>query len=168
MIGTTSQWWRAFLYLGALTTVRGEIATYIEPWVDKISHQLDANLSAIDDATFFCMPATMGVVIYLDGILTKIVGCFLRIAWVLLFAIAWLSFFVLARAEATGKCPPCNSLTDVVACGPIALEWAADFVKPVVDTATPWVNSVRWISLSVWFLGAAPWLIPPTVIVYPA
>jgi hypothetical protein len=70
MIGTTSQWWRAFLYL---TTVRGEIATYIEPWVDKISHQLDANLSAIDDVTFFCMPATMGVVIYLDGILTKIV-----------------------------------------------------------------------------------------------
>lgn len=105
----------------------------------------------------------MGVVTYLDGILTKIVSRFLRIAWVLLFAIAWLSFFVLSRAETTGKCPPFNSLTDVVACGPIALEWAADFV-----TATPWVNSVRWISLSVWFLGAAPWLIPPTVIVYPA
>jgi hypothetical protein len=63
MIGTTSQRWRAFLYLGALATVRGEIATYIEPWVHKISHQLDANLSAIDDATFFCIPAIMGVMI---------------------------------------------------------------------------------------------------------
>jgi hypothetical protein len=44
MLGTTFQWWRAFVYLGLLGIFRAYIADYVAPWVDKTNDLIGAKI----------------------------------------------------------------------------------------------------------------------------
>jgi hypothetical protein len=164
MLGTTFQWWRAFLYLGILTTFRAYIAAYIEPWVNQANDLIGAKIKPEDAALFICVPLLMGAIIKADEVLASLITIILRELILPLIILAWLSIVALAIVQQNGTCAPFNTFWDVVSCSPLALQWASDFAKPFLDRAVPWVQSVHWISWMVWSIAWAPIFIVGTAI----
>jgi hypothetical protein len=159
MVGSTAQWWRAFVYLGAMATVRGELATYISPWVDKVNAQLGTQILATEAATFFCIPVAMAALVYVDGLLADIADRLFRNLMLLSIALIVLACFVLNRAEANGVCPALKEWGDLILCGPLAWKWVSDIARPFFEFATYWASSVAWISWGLWLFGTLPIMI---------
>lgn len=126
MLGTTFQWWRAFLYLGLLGTFRGYIADYVAPWVDKTNDLIGAKIKPEDAAIFFCIPVLMGVFLKADEILANLVTGLLRWLGLTLFVLAWSLTTILAMAQAN---PTSSCLWEMEPGGAARCGYAVDFAR---------------------------------------